>query len=885
MRFRRTRAAANKFPRDRAEDNKNFKCGCIDVELVRQVFKKYLGRGLVLLAVTIASTLLGLLIIEFGRRIVNVVSLPAPDAHGSFRLVVIYSSLMLLTVIASGWAHYLIVTLYTKLSQSVLQDIRLSLFAHILRLPQEFHDRNPVGLIMSRVINDLGYIGQFLSKAFLLPVMNVVTVAFYTAYLFNLNWKLAIVGIIAVPSMVIILPGFSRRLARLSEQYSNSMASMSNYFQEAFSGIGDIRSNQTYFFEESRLKARIRDFFRINLDLAKTTGTLDFLMRFITQFGPFLVYLYGGFLCIRGELAVGTLVATIAVIHSLYDPVDSFVSFFEDWRQVKVRFDKLDEYLRLKPESDILAEDAIRVLPRGDIRFDNVRFGFNEREILLHDIRFTASRGERLAFVGTSGSGKSLTAALLSRIYNPLGGKIIVGDNDINSVPLYDLRSQIGYVSQAPFLFNDSIKNNILYALLRKNGGDSDRFEDWIDLSRTEGIDTLEKLDGEMIRVVREVGLFEDIYELGLRSQLNGTDGGVTEEARTKVLQARRLFIREMAGSGPRHVEHYEEDRFLEYCTLLENIVFCPLSATIEGFGTIREFTRQYLNAQMRRLGLLERLFLVGAHLAREDSLLLERLRSNNSPLLDHLGLSRDEIDTKMKVSEKMALLMEGPPAMDRIDAETAADVLDLAYCHVPGRSKENLVDDTFKNDLLSARKLLREALGKRVRGKPGFFSRDDYIESGSIRENIIFGNVDPSRKRANEIIDGLVRKAVREAGIEDQVIGNGLAFNVGERGNRLSGGQKQKVAIARILLKNPSILILDEATASLDSASQALITELVREKLAKNTVISIAHRLNTIRDYDKILVFDKGQIVEQGTFEELIDNEGLFSRLFHESN
>ncbi len=839
-----------------------------------------------LLACATVSILLSLLVIELGRRIINLVSSRLPGTHADVRLLVIYCCAMLLTVIAGGLSNYVLTVSFARLSQSVLQDIRVKVFAHILRLPQEFHNRNPVGVIMSLIINDIGYIGQFLSRAFLVPILNTALIAFFTAYIFYLNWKLAVAAVIAVPFIVIVLPGFNRRLAALSAELSNSTGRISDYFQEAFSAIGDIRSNQTYAFEESRLKGRMREFFGINVNLAKASGALEFWMRLITQFGPFAIYLYGGYLCMRNELAVGTLIATIGAISSLYGPVDTLVSLLQEWRQVKVRFEKLDGYLRLKPESEIIPRKGACGLADGDVRFDNVRFGFNEREMLLQDISFTVSPGKRVAFVGTSGSGKSLTAALMSRIYPPLGGAIHFGKTTIDSIPLSDLRSAIGQVSQVPFLFHDSIKKNILYALLRKEGAPDDRFEDWVDFSMLPEVGNRAQLDAEVIRVVREVALFDDIYELGLRSGLSEKLRTVATDNKERIIQARRSFMHACAEAGSLHVEHYHADRFLEYCTLLENIVFCPCASITDAFGSVREFATAHLHEHLKGTGVLEKLFDIGVRLARTDSFLFERLKKSNSALLTQLGLTPGQIDATVRANEKLPPVDEMVPVrMDRVDPTVAGDILDLAYSHVAGKSKERLVGDDVKREILLARSVWRKNAAKEVRDRLRIFSQEEYMDALSLRENIVFGNIDPSRKRANETIHGLIKEIVGQVGIADLVLGNGLEFNVGERGNNLSGGQRQKVAIARILLKDPSIVILDEATASLDAGSQAVINERIRERFRDKTVISIVHRLNTIKDYDEILVFDRGQIVERGTFEELIGSGGLFKKLFEGSN
>jgi putative ABC transport system ATP-binding protein len=195
------------------------------------------------------------------------------------------------------------------------------------------------------------------------------------------------------------------------------------------------------------------------------------------------------------------------------------------------------------------------------------------------------------------------------------------------------------------------------------------------------------------------------------------------------------------------------------------------------------------------------------------------------------------------------------------------------------------LITDKIQTEILNLREILKKRLPEETKNRIAFFHPDKYMSSLSISENIVFGNVNPQRKRAKGAINDLLKDVVRKSGIEELIIKVGLEFNIGERGSKLSGGQKQKIAIARIMLKNPSILILDEATAALDAVSQTHITKLIEEKCINKTVLSIAHRLNSIKDYDQIIVFDKGYIVQKGNFEELMQQDGLFKKLFEGSN
>ena len=151
---------------------------------------------------------------------------------------------------------------------------------------------------------------------------------------------------------------------------------------------------------------------------------------------------------------------------------------------------------------------------------------------------------------------------------------------------------------------------------------------------------------------------------------------------------------------------------------------------------------------------------------------------------------------------------------------------------------------------------------------------QETFLFGGTIEDNIVYGKIGSSK---DEIIVAS-KKANAHSFIEE--FKDGYNTVVGERGIQLSGGQRQRIAIARTILKNPSILILDEATSSLDSESEHQVQIAINELMKNRTTIVIAHRLSTIKDVDKIIVLDKGRIIERGTHNKLIDNNGLYCRL-----
>ena len=170
-------------------------------------------------------------------------------------------------------------------------------------------------------------------------------------------------------------------------------------------------------------------------------------------------------------------------------------------------------------------------------------------------------------------------------------------------------------------------------------------------------------------------------------------------------------------------------------------------------------------------------------------------------------------------------------------------------------------------------REVTLDSLGRLI----GFVTQETYLFHASIRENLLFARPDAT--------DAQLESATRAAAMHDRIaeLPDGLDTIVGERGYKLSGGEKQRIAIARVLLKDPRILILDEATSSLDTVSERLIQAALARLTEGRTTIAIAHRLSTILRADRILVFDRGQIAERGTHRELLAAGGLYARLYHE--
>jgi ATP-binding cassette subfamily B protein len=175
--------------------------------------------------------------------------------------------------------------------------------------------------------------------------------------------------------------------------------------------------------------------------------------------------------------------------------------------------------------------------------------------------------------------------------------------------------------------------------------------------------------------------------------------------------------------------------------------------------------------------------------------------------------------------------------------------------------------------DGVDVRDMTLESLGSVV----GVVTQENYLFHSTIRENMLYGKLDAT--------DDELNAAAKAAAIHDRIeeLSEGYDTVVGERGYKLSGGEKQRIAIARVILKDPRILILDEATSALDTHSERLIQAALERLMQGRTTIAIAHRLSTILAADQILVVDHGQIVERGTHAELLERGGLYAQLYNE--
>jgi ATP-binding cassette subfamily B protein len=479
------------------------------------------------------------------------------------------------------------------------------MYAHLQKLSHRFFTSAKQGEAITRMTSDISGVDTVISGTLISALSNIAILLTSIVPMYRKNWILATVGIIIVPVLVIPTKAVGKKRWTLTDQSQQKQDEINQILNETLSVSGQqlvkLFTNESR--EYAKYAATNHEMFRLNIKESMAGRWFRVAINTLTNIGPLLIYFMGGVLMLKMKtvnLTVGDITVMVALLSRMYRPVSQLLNIQVDFIRGMALFSRIFQYLDLPVEIQTKQNALKPSRTEGRIQFEHVGFRYDPDQPILQDVSFTVEAGRTVALVGPSGAGKSTVSSLIPRLYDVREGRILLDEIDIRDWDLTSLRQTIGIVTQESYLFNGSIRDNLLYAKA--------------DATRTE------------------------------------------------------------------------------------------------------------------------------------------------------------------------------------------------------------------------------------------------------------------------------LEAACREANIHDFIIGlpQGYDTVVGNRGIKLSGGEKQRISIARAILKNPSILIMDEATSSLDSISENLIQQAMIPLLRQRTSIVIAHRLSTVMAADEIIVLQKGKIVQQGTHQTLLAQGGLYGELYH---
>ncbi len=509
----------------------------------------------------------------------------------------IYPFIYIAFFLSKGFFSFAHSFLMRIVGAKVVRDVREELFRKMILLPMNFYVRKPSGELISRVINDSNVLQNVLGYSIKDIFVEGTTFIILLTVAFIRRWDLALMALIVVPFSLFVIDRFGKKMKRISQKTQEQISGLVIRLTESISGIKMIKAFMREELHKNKFDEENKDYYRIAIKGARTAEYSKLVHEIIAGIGLTIIMFYGFSLIYYNKMTFGEFFSFFGAISLMLTPIKRIGNANNSLQQAHAAAERLFYLLDQEPEAD--GEVALPSFEKW-ITYSNVSFHYpGTKRKVIDNVSFRVRKGEVIAIVGRSGAGKTTLLDMLPRFYRPTEGKITIDDIDINNLTIESLRRNIGIVSQDVILFNETVRENIIFG------------------------------------------------------KLDATEKDVIEAAKTAYAHD---FIQEMP----------------------------------EGYDTV-----------------------------------------------------------------------------------------------------------------------------------------------------------------------------------------------IGERGVRLSGGQKQRIAIARAILKNPPILILDEATSSLDTASELIVQKALDNLMKGRTTFVIAHRLSTVRRADRILVLDKARIVESGTHEELLRNGGIYKTFY----
>ncbi|HOO91279.1 MAG TPA: ABC transporter transmembrane domain-containing protein, partial [Syntrophales bacterium] len=350
-------------------------------------------------------------------------------------------------------------------------DLRRELYNHIQRQSLSFFTKNPTGILMSRITNDVNFIQRAVSDAITSFIKDSFTLIGLIFVIFYRDWKLAMIAMFVFPLTVYPIAAFGRKMRKIATKRQVTMGSLTSLLQETISGVRIVKAFGMENHEAKKFSRENERLFRLFMKTISVKAISTPFMEFLGGLGVSAIIFYGGYQVIKGASTPGTFFSFLAALIMLYEPVKRLTDVNNIVQQGIAACIRVFAIIDLTPE--IRNKENALALPRisKKIEIQNVTFSYNE-EPVLKDINLSVDVGEVVAFVGMSGGGKTTLVNLIPRFYDVDAGSIKIDGFDIRDVTMESLREQIGIVTQQTILFNDTIRNNIAYGDITKNDDD-----------------------------------------------------------------------------------------------------------------------------------------------------------------------------------------------------------------------------------------------------------------------------------------------------------------------------------------------------------------------------------------------------------------------------
>ena len=419
-------------------------------------YKKYVVIAFILVIINAATQGAGPMLI--GKAIDGAIA--NGDKMELLKIVVILLAVYIIGMLAMRFQIYAM----SVAGQKVLADLREEVFSKLQHLELQYLEGSQAGDLMSRLSNDIDALNNFFSQSLAQMVGSTFALIGITIAMLILNWQLALVALVVIPIAFYVTKIFSNLSRRAFRKTRTTIGDVSSEMEEQVSGVKVAQAfsrTERNVGEFSKRNAANRD---ANVSATRITSAFSPTMDVLATLDLALVSAYGGYLAIAGAISIGTVVAFIQYVQNFFRPIQTVAQM---WTVAQSAFAAAERIFFLL-DKDIELVDGEKQMPRieGHVRFDEVGFSYDADVSVLENVSLDVMPGETLALVGPTGAGKTTIVGLLARFYDAQEGQILIDGYDLKDVTQHSLRSQMGTVTQNPFLFSGSIIDNIRYGRL-----------------------------------------------------------------------------------------------------------------------------------------------------------------------------------------------------------------------------------------------------------------------------------------------------------------------------------------------------------------------------------------------------------------------------------
>ncbi|MGG1686535.1 ABC transporter ATP-binding protein [Pseudalkalibacillus sp. NRS-1564] len=441
----------------------------------------------------VSAIIVGVLELAFPLAVNQVIDRLLPE--GNWGIILLACAGLLLIYLINTGLHFIVTYWGHKLGINIETDMRQKLFTHMQKLSFGYYDNSKTGHSISRLTKDLEEIGEVAHHGPEDVFVALMTLLGSFGLMLMINWKLAVLSFIVIPLLIILAIYFNKKMTKTFRRMFQDVAEINSRVEDSIGGIRVVQAFANEHHEQEKFRQNNESYRSTKLQsykiMAQNVMSNYLLMRVVTLF----TLLFGTFFVISGELTYGEFVAFILLSNILIGPIQKINAVIESYPKGIAGFKRYTEIIDTDPDIQD-SEDAIEIALSGEIRYQDVSFGYEGYAPVLNKINLSIQPGETVAFVGPSGAGKTTLCSLLPRFYEIQSGAITINGIDVRELKLSSLRSQIGIVQQDVFLFSGTFRENIAYGNLL--AGDEEILEaarkaklDEFIYSQPDGLDTV----------------------------------------------------------------------------------------------------------------------------------------------------------------------------------------------------------------------------------------------------------------------------------------------------------------------------------------------------------------------------------------------------------